>query len=156
MTVRKIKLSASLEDYLEAIYNLAGENNITRSKDIAGQLGVSRASVTGALRELKKKGLCNYKPYDYISLTSSGRNVAAEIADKHEILKSFFTDVLSIKPDIAQKAACKAEHALGSEIIAKLLSFIEFARDHNENGNDLLAEFQKFCKRRNKKQKRSN
>ena len=156
MTVRKTKLSASLEDYLEAIYNLAGENNITRSKDIAEQLGVSRASVTGALRELKKKGLCNYKPYDYISLTDSGRNVAAEIADKHEILKSFFTDVLSIRPCVAQKAACKAEHALGPEIIAKLLSFIEFARDHNENGNDLLAEFQKFCKRRNKKQKRSN
>ena len=155
MTVRKTKLSASLEDYLEAIYNLAGENNITRSKDIAEQLGVSRASVTGALRELKKKGLCNYKPYDYISLTDSGRNVAAEIADKHEILKSFFTDVLSIRPCVAQKAACKAEHALGPEIIAKLLSFIEFARDHNKNGHDLLAEFQKFCKRRNK-QKRSN
>jgi DtxR family Mn-dependent transcriptional regulator len=153
MTVRKTKLSASLEDYLEAIYNLAGENNITRSKDIAKQLCVSRASVTGALRELKKKGLCNYKPYDYISLTSSGRNVAAEIADKHEILKSFFTDVLNIKPDIAQKAACKAEHALGAEIIAKLLSFIEFARDHNENGNDLLAEFQKFCKRKKIKKK---
>ena len=156
MTARKAKLSASLEDYLEAIYNLAGENNITRSKDIAEQLGVSRASVTGALRELKKKGLCNYKPYDYISLTGSGQNAAAEIANKHKILKSFFTDVLSIKPDIAQKAACKTEHALGPEIITKLLSFIEFARDHNKNGNDLLAEFQKFCKRRDKKHKRSH
>jgi DtxR family Mn-dependent transcriptional regulator len=156
MTERKTKLSASLEDYLEAIYNLAGEKNITRSKDIAKQLGVSRASVTGALRELKKKGLCNYKPYDYISLTKSGQNAAAEIANKHEILKSFFTDVLSIKPDAAQEAACKAEHTLGPEIIAKLLSFIEFAHDHNKNGNDLLAEFQKFCKRRNKKHKRSN
>jgi len=43
-------LSASLEDYLEAIFNLAGESNIARSKDIAKLLGVSRASVTGALR----------------------------------------------------------------------------------------------------------
>ncbi len=154
MIVRKTKLSASLEDYLEAIYNLAGENNIARSKDIAKQLGVSRASVTGALRELKKKGLCNYKPYDYISLTSSGQNAASEVAYKHKILKSFFTDVLSINPDAAQKAACKAEHALGSEIIAKLLSFIEFARDHNKNGNDLLAEFQKFCRRREKTKKK--
>jgi len=154
MTVRKAKLSASLEDYLEAIYNLAGGNNIARSKDIAKQLGVSRASVTGALRELKKKGLCNYKPYDYISLTGSGQNAAAEIANKHKILKSFFTDVLSIKPDVAQKAACKAEHALGSEIISKLLSFIEFTRYHNKNGYDLLAEFQKFCRRRKKTKKK--
>ena len=47
MTIKKGKLSSSLEDYLEAIYNLAGDNNITRSKDIAQNLGVSRASVSG-------------------------------------------------------------------------------------------------------------
>ncbi len=153
MATKKAKLSASLEDYLEAIFNLAGENNITRSKDIAEQLGVSRASVTGALRTLKKKGLVNYKPYDYISLTKSGQAAAAEIANRHEILKSFFTDVLSVKPGIAQKAACKAEHALGPEIIAKLLSFIEFVSHSSENGNDVRDEFQKFCKTRKKKLK---
>ena len=151
MAIKKAKLSASLEDYLEAIFNLAGENNIARSKDIAGQLGVSRASVTGALRTLKKKGLCNYKPYDYISLTDSGKTAAAEIANRHEILKSFFTEVLSVKPGIAQKAACKAEHALGSEIIAKLLSFMEFVGQDGKNANGVMEEFRKFCKTRKKK-----
>ena len=151
MAIKKAKLSASLEDYLEAIFNLAGENNITRSKDIAKQLGVSRASVTGALRTLKTKGLCNYKPYDYISLTKPGQATAAEIANRHEILRSFFTDVLSVKPVIAQKAACQAEHALGPEIIAKLLSFIEFVNDSSENGRDVMNEFRKFCKTRKKK-----
>ena len=42
------KLSASLEDYLEAIFNLAGESNVARSKDIAKLLGVAKPSVTGA------------------------------------------------------------------------------------------------------------
>jgi DtxR family Mn-dependent transcriptional regulator len=153
--VTKTKLSASLEDYLEAIFNLAGENNITRSRDIAEQLGVSRASVTGALRTLKKKGLCNYKPYDYISLTERGKNTAAEIANRHEILKSFFTDVLSVRTEIAQKAACKAEHALGPEIIAKLLSFINFVNHNSKNGHDLKNEFRKFCKTGKKKIKNS-
>ena len=151
VTAKKVKLSASLEDYLEAIFNLAGENNITRSKDIAKQLGVSRSSVTGALRTLKKKGLVNYKPYDYISLTESGQAAAAEIANRHEILKSFFTDVLSVRPGVAQKAACKAEHALGPEIIAKLLSFIEFVNDSSDHGRDVMDEFRKFCKTRKKK-----
>ena len=150
-TTKRAKLSASLEDYLEAIFNLAGDNNITRSKDIAEQLGVSRASVTGALRTLKKKGLCNYKPYDYISLTETGQFAAAEIANRHEILKSFFTDVLSVKPAVAQKAACKAEHALGPEIIAKLLSFIEFVNHSSENGRDVMDEFRTFCKTRKTK-----
>ena len=148
---KQTKLSASLEDYLEAIFNLSGENNITRSRDIAEQLSVSRASVTGALRVLKKNGLCNYKPYNYISLTETGRTAAAEIAQKHDILKSFFIDVLSVKSDVAQKAACKAEHALGQEIIAKLLSFIEFVGHNNKNGNDIIAEFKKFCRNSKKK-----
>ncbi len=151
---KKTKLSASLEDYLEAIFNLAGDNNIARSKDIAEQIGVSRASVTGALRTLKKKGMANYKPYDYISLTQSGQVAAAEIANRHEILKSFFTDVLGVKPAISQEAACKAEHALGSEITARLLSFIEFVGQSSENGNDFMVEFRKFCKRRNRKIKK--
>ncbi len=156
MTVtQKTKLSASLEDYLEAIYNLAGDKNITRSKDIAEQLGVSRASVTGALRALKQKKLANYKPYDYISLTESGLAVAAEVANKHEILKSFFIDVLGVKPGIAQKAACEAEHTLGPEIISRLLCFIEFLNHSSDNGHDVMGEFRKFCKRRNKKAKKS-
>lgn len=152
---KKAKLSASLEDYLEAIFNLAGENNITRSRDIAEQLGVSRASVTGALRTLKKKGLCNYKPYDYISLTEAGKAAAAEIANRHEILKSFFADVLSVKPEIAQEAACKAEHTLGPEIITKLLSFVNFVNNNSDNGHDLTDEFRRFCKTRRKKLKKS-
>ena len=139
-------LSASLEDYLEAILNLASESNFARSKDIAKSLGVSRASVTGALRVLKKKGLANYKPYDYVTLTKSGQVAAAEIARKHKILKSFFINVLGVEADIAQKAACKAEHELGPEIIAKLLCFIEFVTESSNNGRNLADEFQKFYK----------
>lgn len=146
MVAKRSKLSASLEDYLEAIYNLAGENNVTRSRDIARQLGVSQASVTGALRTLKNKGLCNYKPYNYISLTESGKTAAAEVANRHEILKSFFTNVLNVKPEIAQKAACKAEHSLGPEIIARLLAFIKFFNHKSDNGHDLKDEFRRFCK----------
>jgi len=144
-------LSASLEDYLEAILNLAGESNFARSKDIAKLLSVSRSSVTGALRVLKKKGLANYKPYDYVTLTESGRAAAAEIARKHNILKSFFVNVLGVETDVAQQAACKAEHALGPGIITKLLCFIEFVTRSSENGCDLANEFQKFCKSRNQK-----
>lgn len=150
MTIKKEHLSASLEDYLEAIYNLAGDSNITRSRDIADTLGVSRASVTGALRALKEKSLVNYQPYNYISLTKSGITAAAEIAGKHEILKSFFIDILDVKSETAQQAACKAEHALGPDIIAKLLSFVEFVGHNNKNGHDLTVEFKNFCKRRKK------
>ena len=147
MTTENANLSSSLEDYLEAIFNLAKESNIARSKDIAKSLGVSRASVTGALRVLKEKGLANYKPYDYVTLTETGQAAAAEIAKKHKILKSFFIDVLGIETKIAQEAACKAEHALGPGIISKLLCFIEFVSHSSKNGCDLAEQFQKFCEK---------
>jgi len=141
-------LSASLEDYLEAIFNLAGESKVARSKDIAKTLGVSKASVTGALRVLKKKGLANYKPYDHVTLTQDGKEAAAVVVRKHNILKFFFTNVLGIDADTAQQAACKAEHALGPAVISRLLCFIEFMTRSSENGYDVADKFKQFCKSR--------
>lgn len=142
------KLSASLEDYLEAIYNLASESEGARSKDIAETLGVARSSVTGALQTLSEKGLANYRPYGCITLTKSGRAVAAEVVRKHNVLKSFFINVLGVDRDTAQQAACKAEHALGSEIIGRLLAFITYVTESDKNGRDIAHEFRQFHKRR--------
>jgi len=141
---KRQKLSASLEDYLEAIFNLAQESDGARSKDIAKMLGVARSSVTGALQALSEKGLANYRPYGCITLTESGQAVAAEVARKHDILTAFFVDVLGVDAEPAQQAACRAEHALGSEIIGRLLSFIEYVTESHKNGHDVADEFRQF------------
>jgi DtxR family Mn-dependent transcriptional regulator len=142
------QLSASLEDYLEAILNLASDSQGARSKDIAEALGVARPSVTGALKVLRGRGLANYQPYGCITLTRSGRTAAEEVARKHNVLTSFFVGVLGVEDDVAQKAACKAEHALGPEIIARLLCFIEYVTVRSKSGSDVAGEFRQFCKSR--------
>jgi len=145
VAAKSMKLSASLEDYLEAIFNLMAEFNEAHSKDIAESLGVSKSSVTGALRILKKKGLANYRPYDSVTLTEAGHQAAAEVVRKHNILKSFFVNVLGVDMDTAQQAACKVEHALGPGIISRLLCFIEFTTEGRKSGQDVAKEFQLFC-----------
>ena len=140
------KLSASLEDYLEAIYNLSADQSFARSKDIAHSLQVSRASVTGALRQLAEKDLVNYKPYGYITLTEAGRRIAARIARRHRVLNSFFMDTLGLDEDVSQQAACKAEHALGPEIMQRLVMFTEFLGHKNQEGRDLAGDFHEFCR----------
>jgi DtxR family Mn-dependent transcriptional regulator len=130
-TAKDRNLSASLEDYLEAILNLTDQSNVARSRDIAAMLGVSKASVTGALRHLKEKGLVNYKPYAYVTLTEAGRAAAAEVVRKHNILKSFFINVLGVDKDTAQRAACKAEHALGPKVIARIRHLMETGKFEN-------------------------
>ncbi len=139
------KLSASLEDYLEAIFNLAGQSRTVRSTDIANALGVSKPSVTGALRVLKSKGLANYRPYDCVTLTATGQAAAAEVVRKHNILKSFLVGLLGIDKDVAHQAACQAEHALGQDVIGRLLRFIEFVTKENKDGYDLAKRFRRFC-----------
>ncbi len=138
---QKQKLSASLEDYLEAIYNLSIAETVARSKDIAELLRVSRASVTSALRALAEKELVNYKPYGTITLTDKGRKLAARVAGRHEILRQFFNDVLGVAPETAHAAACRAEHTLGPEITSRLMSFVDFVTQTDDNGQNLVHRF---------------
>jgi len=138
------QLSSSLEDYLEAIFNISGVSGVARCKDIAGVLDVAKPSVTGAVKVLKKKGLANYEPYGYVTLTEEGKKAAEKVVRKHNILKTFFVNVLGIDIATAQKAACQAEHVLGTEVIERVLYFIEFVTRQGEQGNDLIDSFEKF------------
>lgn len=150
----KVNLSASLEDYLEAIFNLSSQGKVARSKDIAEVLEVSRSSVTGALKTLAEKGLVNYKPYEFITLTDIGRDEAQRVARKHNIIKSFFVNVLGVDQNIASKAACRAEHALGPRIVARLLNFMDFVSQNGKNGYDLAREFGRYCDKQNGTEKK--
>ncbi len=138
------KLSASLEDYLEAIYHLAAGQDVARSKDIAERMEVSRASVTGALKTLAEKKLVHYKPYGYVTLTEKGQQIAHRVVRRHEVLTRFFEDILGAEPATAQAAACRAEHTLGPEITARLMAFIEFVSESRDDGQDIVKQFQQY------------
>ena len=120
------QLSASLEDYLEAIFLLSQSGKVARSKDIAEHLRVARPSVTGALRALTEKQLIHYKPYGYVTLTEKGFRLAGRISKRHAALESFFVDVLGVDQRTAEQAACLAEHAVGGEITARLTAYLDF------------------------------
>ncbi|MCJ7729145.1 MAG: metal-dependent transcriptional regulator [Sedimentisphaerales bacterium] len=139
-------MSSSLEDYLEAILNVADDSGMARSKDIAASLAVAKPSVTGALKLLAKKGLVNYRPYGYVTLTQSGLAQAAKVAKKHDIIKSFLTDILGVDGPAAQKAACKAEHLLGPAIISRMSDFTNFAKKQARRGENVMDVLGRFAK----------
>ena len=138
------KLSASLEDYLEAIYHLTAGQGVARSKDIAEAMGVSRASVTGALKALSEKEMVHYQPYGYATLTEKGQQIARRVVRRHEVLTRFFEGLLGAEPLTAQAAACRAEHTLGPEITARLMAFIEFVSKTQEEGQDITQQFRHY------------
>ena len=124
------KLTASLEDYLEVISNYTEVNKNIRAIDISKELNVSRASVTEALKKLSQKGYVNYGRYDVLSLTESGKKIAQIVVSKHNILKSFFENVLGLSEDEASKNACKIEHVITDNAFNKISEFMN--REKNE------------------------
>ena len=139
------QLSASLEDYIEAIYHIVAEKQVARGKDIAARLNVSGASVTEALRALSKRGLINYAPYEVITITPSGREIAEDVIHRHTTLKQFFTDVLAIEETIAEQGACRIEHAAPPKIIDRMIDFIRFLEVCPRGGKELINGFASFC-----------
>jgi len=144
---KTISLSASLEDYLEAIAHIVDEKKVARGKEIAKRLKVSRASVTEALRALSKKGLVNYAPYEVITLTEKGLLVAEDVIRRHEALKDFFVKVLAIDDNIAEESACRIEHAAPPEVIERLIQFVKFIEVCPHGGADLIKDFTEYCEK---------
>lgn len=113
-------LREASENYLEAILRLEDEHQTVRSIDVATALGVSRPSVNKALGVLKKAGMVEQQPYGRITLTELGREKANEVFARHRILRSFLINVLGVDPETADNDACKMEHVVSEQTMAKL------------------------------------
>jgi len=141
----KPSLTESMEDYLEAILALERSNKVARAKDIAERLQVQRGTVTGALKTLAERGLINYAPYSFITLTPQGSAVAREINRRHQVIRNFLTEVLRIPPETAETTACRMEHVVEGMVLDRLVCFIDFMHQCPRAGNDLLRAFIRYC-----------
>lgn len=137
-------VSASLEDYLEAIFHIAAAKQAARPKDIAERLRVNNSSVTGALKLLSEKGLVNYAPYDLVTLTGAGRSVAEDVIRRHEALRDFFANVLAVSRAEAEDAACKMEHCVTRNILDRFIDFTAFVAVCPRGGAKWIAGFRYY------------
>ena len=119
-----VKLSQSLEDYLEMVHMLRLANGIARVKDIAAALSVKMPSVAKAILELKKLGLVTQEPYSGVELTEEGRKAAADVLNRHILLKGFLIR-LGVSEAIADKDACSMEHILSAETLSTIEDFMK-------------------------------
>lgn len=141
----KPRLSASLEDYLEAIYCLSRKHGVARASQIANRINVGKSSVTAALKLLADKGHVNYDPYQLISLTRSGEAIAKDVVWRHEVLKRFLMEVLGVNEEQAGKSACGMEHSIDRDVLDRLLRFVQLF-DNCRKDNRLWSEiFNSLC-----------
>lgn len=122
-------LTSTLEDYLEAIFNIIATSKVARSMEIADKLNVKRPTVTVALRSLADKGLINYEPRSFITLTEEGKRIAHCIDKRHHILRDAFVEVFGLQETEAEDAACKMEHGMSTRLCQKITSLLQTIRE---------------------------
>lgn len=126
------KLTASMEDYIEAIFQIFAEKQVVRAKDIADRLNVTRPSVTGALQTLAQQGMVEHAPYEVITLTDAGEKAARTIIYRHETLKHFFVDVLGAEQGEADVSACAMEHVISDRMLKRLADFMRQLKNNGK------------------------
>jgi DtxR family Mn-dependent transcriptional regulator len=105
-----------VEEYVEAIFDIAGEKGTAKTTEVANRLENAPASVTEVFQNMAQKGLVQYEPYKGVSLTDKGLEIAKNIKRKHRLLEVFLTENLHIDCKKVHDEACKMEHAISDEI----------------------------------------
>jgi DtxR family Mn-dependent transcriptional regulator len=138
-------MSASLEEYLKAIYILIQKCSFARVTDIAKYLNYTKSSVNRALKILKAELLVKYENYGDIELTEEGTVIAKNIIKRHNTLKAFLTDVLDVDKNIAENEAKTMRHSVSENTINKLELYIQSIIDVGDLECDYNPENEK-CK----------
>ncbi len=114
-----MKLHTSGEDYLKAIYILQKDKGMVRSIDVAEQMGVSKPSVSHAVKLLREGGFIVMDDDYTLHLTDLGREIAEKLYERHQYFTERLTDA-GVDTDIAEAEACKMEHTISDSSFQKL------------------------------------
>ena len=117
-----VKQKKSVEDYLKVIYTLS-KRKAVHGADIAGELGVSRPTVSVALKALAEEGYVFADDTHEIHLTEKGKRIAEDTYERHSTFCRLLTG-LGVDEKTAAADACELEHAVSSESYEVLKTFL--------------------------------
>ena len=109
-----MQIRESAEDYLEAILVLSKKGGGVRSVDIATMLGVSKPSVSHAMKLLREDGYIAMDRYGTVTLMDKGAEIANRIYERHTVLTKML-EGLGVCDEIARADACKMEQDVSYE-----------------------------------------
>ncbi|MFR9731280.1 metal-dependent transcriptional regulator [Saccharopolyspora sp. MS10] len=109
--------SASVEDYVRAIYGLTERGVAVTNATLTQRLGLSPSSVSGMITKLAQLGLVTHVRYRSVELTADGRRLAYDVLRRHRLLELFLVEVLDYTWDEVHPEADALEHAVSDELI---------------------------------------
>ena len=121
------EIPESYQRYLDIIFDISNKKKggWVTNKEIAENLQVEPASVSGMLEKLKKTQLIKWEPRKSIRLTDKGKNFALQLEETHSLLRTFFRDILKIEDEeLVEKISCEIEHHITQEVKDSFRNFI--------------------------------
>jgi len=115
------------QDYVEMIAELITKTGEARLTDLARGLGVTHVTANRTIKRLQRLGLVTSQPYRSIFLTPSGRDLARESRERHEVVVQFLT-ALGIPASVAESDAEGIEHHVSRETLAAFVKHLQRGR----------------------------
>ena len=119
-----MNIHESGEDYLETILMLCKQSGSARSVDIAAHLGVTKPSVSFAMKKLRENGYILMGDDNRITLTDEGEAIACRVLERHDLLSRMLIR-LGVSEETARADACKIEHDLSDETFEAIRRHVE-------------------------------
>jgi Mn-dependent transcriptional regulator len=130
-------VSPSLENYIEALYELNQRSAQVRMTDLAKKLHIAKSSANRAVTSLVEQEFALHNVFGPIVLTEKGLAYALHLWRRHMILKTFLSDVLGIDPETADREAGLIGHVISR---TTLLKFADYLAARETTSEDFTAE----------------
>jgi DtxR family Mn-dependent transcriptional regulator len=113
-----MKPSTSTQDYLKRIYYLTENGSPASTNDLARELKVRPASVTGMIQKLaaEKPALVAYQKHQGVTLTPAGKRAALEVIRHHRLLETWLVQTLGYAWDEVHEEADRLEHVISEDL----------------------------------------
>jgi DtxR family Mn-dependent transcriptional regulator len=114
----KTQSTQSVQDYLKRIYDLTESGSPASTNDLARELKVKPASVTGMIQKLasEKPALVEYQKHQGATLTSAGKRAALEVIRHHRLLEAWLVQTLGYSWDEVHEEAERLEHVISEDL----------------------------------------
>jgi len=112
-----LKQSTSIQDYLKRIYELTECGEAASTNDLARELNIKPASVTGMIQKLAAEtpALVEYQKHQGVTLTPTGKRAALEVIRHHRLLETWLVQTLGYTWDEVHEEAERLEHVISED-----------------------------------------
>lgn len=124
MKQRLDRPTATVEDYLQEIYDQLEDGKTVIAARVAERAGVSLPTAWATLKRMQRDGLVELRDRHDIHLTSEGKEAAESIKRRHFLTERLLVDILGMDWADAHEEAHRIEHAVSPRVEERIMTLL--------------------------------